>query len=106
MEYLDFELEISSGVGQDYPIALIQSPAGEAHETMHFPFDKLALENQLLSLQNALLRSGGSYRQMLSPEEQTIRQFGQALFGALFQGDVRRYYEVSQHEALHQGKGL
>ena len=45
MEYLDFELEIGPGLGREYPVAVIRSPAGEARETMCFPFDELALEN-------------------------------------------------------------
>jgi len=35
--YLDFEVEIDHGLGCDYPLAVIRSPAGEARETMHFP---------------------------------------------------------------------
>jgi hypothetical protein len=65
MGYLDFELEIAAGSGREYPVAVVYSVAGEAHETMRFPFDELALENQLLALQNALLRSGGKRRQIL-----------------------------------------
>ena len=34
MEYLDFELEIGPGLGREYPVAVIRSPAGEARETM------------------------------------------------------------------------
>ena len=73
MDYLDFDLEIGPGIGQEYPVAVIRSPAGEARETMHFPFDALALENRLKDLQIALLRSGGSRRQALSPEEQNVQ---------------------------------
>jgi sugar lactone lactonase YvrE len=106
LDYLDFELAIGSGSGREYPIAVVRSAAGEAHETMHFPFDELALENQLLSLQNALLRSGGKRRQILSPGEQTVQNFGRALFEALFTGEVRSHYAVSRREAAQQGKGL
>ena len=58
MEYLDFELEIDAGSGLDYPVR-VDSPAGQARATMHFPYDSLALENHLLTLQNALLRHAG-----------------------------------------------
>ncbi len=58
-DYLDFELEIGTGSGRVYPVAVVRSAAGEAREMMQFPYDDLALENQLLTLQNALLRSGG-----------------------------------------------
>ena len=42
MDYLDFELEIGPGSGREYPIAVIDSPAGEARETLHFPYGALA----------------------------------------------------------------
>jgi len=106
LDYLDFELAIGSGSGREYPIAVVRSAAGEARETMHFPFDELTLENQLLSLQNALLRSGGKRRQILSPGEQKVQNFGRALFEALFTGEVRSHYAVCRREAAQQGKGL
>src|SRR3989442_2384233 len=104
-EYIDFDLEIGLGSRRKYPV-VVRSAAGEACEIMHFPFDELTLKTQLLALQNALLRSGGKRRLTLSPEEQTIRNFGRALFDALFTGEVRRRYVVSQLAATHQDKGL
>ena len=106
MNYLDFELEIGAGSGREYPVAVVRSPAGEARETMHFPFDALELENRLQALQIALLRSGGRRRRVLTPEQQAVRDFGQALFDALLTGEVRGRYDVSQHKAAHGGAGL
>ena len=106
MNYLDFELEIGTGSGREYPVAVIRSEGGEAREIMRFPFDDLALESQLKDLQIALLRSGGKRRQIFSPEEQTVQNFGRVLFNALFTGEIRTRYEVSQLAAFHQGKGL
>ncbi len=105
-KYSDFELEISPGIGRDYPVALIHSPAGEVHETMHFPFDDLVLENALKDIQIALLQSSGGKRQILSHEEQTVRDFGQKLFDTLINGELRSLYNVSLREAERQGKGL
>jgi formylglycine-generating enzyme required for sulfatase activity len=104
--YLDFELEIGLGRGREYPVTVHDSPAGEARATMHFPFDELALNNCLLTLQNALLRSGGEPRRTLSREEQGVRDFGRDLFEALFAPDVRSCYDVSLREAAQQRKGL
>src|SRR5260221_9793945 len=73
---------------------------------MHFPFDELALENRLLALQNALLRSGGNQRLILSSEEQAVQNFGRALFDALFTGEVRTRYAISQLAAANLDKGL
>lgn len=106
VSYLDFEMEIAPGQGREYPVAVVKSPAGEARETMKFPFDELALENRLNALQIALLRSGGSRRQVLSPEEHAIQSFGRELFNALVTGEARSRYDVSVGAARQQGKGL
>lgn len=106
MSYLDFELEIAAGSGREYPVTVVRKAGGEIHETLVFPFDELALENQLLALQNALLRSGGKRRQALVTEGQAVQNFGRALFDALFIGEVRNQYTMSQREAFSQGKGL
>ena len=106
MEYLDFVLEVGTGSGREYPLHVVSSPAGEARETMHFPLDQLALENRLQKLQIALLRSGGKQRKALSEEELAVRDFGQQLFDALINGEVRSRYDVSCQEAKQQKKGL
>ncbi len=106
MDYLDFELEIEVGTGREYPVRVINSPAGQARETMHFPFGELELQNKLQALQIALLRSGGQRRQSLSPEQQTVQDFGRALFDALLTGEVRTLYNDSLRTATLQGRGL
>ncbi|MCI0691139.1 SUMF1/EgtB/PvdO family nonheme iron enzyme [candidate division KSB1 bacterium] len=106
MNYLDFEIEISPGTAREYPVAIVRSPAGEARETMKFPFDELALKDRLQNLQIALLRSGGKRRSFLSPEEQMVQEFGQALFNSLLVGELRSRYDVSQREAAQKGLGL
>ncbi len=106
MEYLDFELEIQLGSGRDYPVVVLHSPAGEAHAVMHFPFDQLALESRLDKLQIALLRSGGARRSVLSDEEKAVQDFGQALFEAVFTGEVRNRYDVSCERAVQKEQGL
>ena len=106
MKYLDFDIEIGKGQGREYPVAVVASPGGEGRETMRFPYDELQLENRLLHLQNALLRSGGKQRKSLSPQEQTIQTFGQDLFKALLTGELLSLYRVSRREAEQQNKGL
>jgi len=105
-DYLDFELEIGPGSGREYPVAVVRSPAGEARETMRFPFDELTLENRLDKLQIALLRSGGKRRRAPSAEEKVVQDFGRDLFDTLLSGEVRSRYDVSQREAAGRGKGL
>src|SRR5215211_3377330 len=97
MDYLDFNLEIGQGGPETYPVS-VDSPGGQAEQEMHFPFGDSELENKLLALENALLRSGGSHRG-ISPQEQTVRDFGESLFKAILTGDVKTRYEVSLREA-------
>jgi len=106
LEYLDFELEISHGSGQEYPVALLHSPAGEARETMHFPFSNQELEEQLHALEKALLSSGKKPWRKPTREQRGVQSFGQALFDALLVGEVRSCYNISQGKAREQGKGL
>ena len=106
MDYLDFELEIGVGDGLEYPVAVLRSPAGEARERAEFPFGELELENRLQALQIALLRTGGSLRQVLTPGEHAVQAFGHALFDTLLCREVRSRYDVSLREAAAQGKGL
>jgi len=105
-DYLDFELEIGSGSGGEYPVTVLRSPAGEAREIMHFPFGDLELENQLLTLRNALLSPGKKLRRVLSQEQQAVQDFGQTLFEALLVGEIRSRYDVSQQAAREEDKGL
>jgi len=73
---------------------------------MRFPYDELTLENRLQSLHIALLRSGGTRRQVFSSEERVVQEFGRDLFEALLCGEARSRYDVSYREARQQGKGL
>ncbi len=95
MKYLDFDLEIGSGSGREYPVAVVRSPAGEAHATMRFPYDDAVLTERLGAVQEALLGSGQQRHQAA----QAVQDFGQGLFEALFTGDVRSCYDMSQREA-------
>jgi Tol biopolymer transport system component len=104
--YLDFVLEIGSGEGRAYPVAVLASPGGEARGTLLFPYDEPALESRLKDLQIALLRSGGPYRRLPAREERAVQEFGRDLFEALFKGEVLSRYDVSLGEAARQGQGL
>jgi ABC-type branched-subunit amino acid transport system substrate-binding protein len=94
----DFDIEIRSKGGLDYEV-IARSPTGEGRATMRFPFDEIALKMRLLSIENALLRSGGTRRRLDSPDEQTVEDFGRELFDALISGEVRSRYDASITEA-------
>lgn len=106
LDYLDFELEIGQPTGQEYPLTVLRSPAGEARAILIWPFGELALENRLKDLQFALLSSGGVRRTVLTPAETAVQRFGAELFDLLFTGEVRNRYDVSQERVHHQEKGL
>jgi hypothetical protein len=107
MDYLDFDLTVEPAAGGGYDVAVVGSPAGEARTQMAFPYDRLALQNKIQSLQIAMLRSGGTRRAATSAEdEQSVRQLGQDLFGALFSGDVGSRLDLSRNIAKSQGKGV
>jgi hypothetical protein len=106
MDHLDFEIEIDLTSGREYPVSVIHSPGGEAHATMRFPFDELALENRLQALQIALLSSGRGRRRVVPAEETTVREFGATLHRALFAGEIRSLLDVSRNEASNRGAGL
>src|SRR5690348_8748628 len=105
MDYLNFDLEIQPASGGLHPV-VAHSNAGTRRAMMHFPYDGPALENALLRVQNALLRSAVLRRQVLSPEAQAVQDFGQHLFSALMTGEVLHLYDVSGTLADQQRKGL
>lgn len=106
IEYLDFELEIGRCDGRTYPLAVLQSPAGNLRSQFNFTLSELELNNRILALQNALLRSGGQQRKVLRRDEETVRTFGHELFSILFQDDVRSLFFENKRLAIGQGKYL
>ncbi len=106
MQYQDFDLSLSAAPEGGYRITVLQSPAGEAQETVPFPFDTQALELQLARLENALLKSSRSSRRIPTPEEQAVQTFGQALFDFLLHGEIGRRYEASSALCRQAGHGL
>lgn len=98
MEYIDFELRISSGIGRAYPVSLINSPVGVAQETMHFPYDGQELQRQLRQLRLAVRHAGTDG----TSKPKRIQQFGRQLFTSLIQGEIDTLYRASWDEALDQ----
>jgi hypothetical protein len=105
MDYHDFEVKLRSTGGQDYEID-VRSPSGERTSSVRFPFDHLALESRLQALEIALLKSGGTRRDIKFKEEETVEDFGRALFDMMLGGEVRDLYRRSRQKALDDGKGL
>jgi CHAT domain len=106
LDYLDFEIEIAPGIGGDYTVSVLRSPAGEASASIRFALNGLALENRLQALQIALLRSGGTWRRINTSENEAVRRFGEELWTSLFAGDVLGRLETSRNLARQREMGL
>jgi hypothetical protein len=106
--FLDFEIdiEVKDAQNQEYTVAVLRSPSGEAREVMKFPFSAAELESRLKDIQIALLRSSGERRLALSAEAKVVQEFGRLLFAALMTGEVRNCYAQSQILARNDDKGL
>lgn len=101
MRYLDFDLEIDPGNGGVYAVTT-RSLAGEGRGTIRFPFDEHSLGERRKDLQIALLQSLISARQVLSPEQQVVQDFGKQLFETLMVGNIRSRYDVCRQKAASE----
>ena len=105
IEYLEFQIQIEQGRDGEYPVT-VTSAAGHAQEIMRLPFDPQALESEIEALHAALRPAEGGRRKKESRPEQEAQAFGQALFDALFRGEVRVLYNSSRYQAAEEGKLL
>jgi GNAT superfamily N-acetyltransferase len=104
MQYDNFDLEIEPAVGEGYALSA-RSPEGECRGVLQLPFDEQSLENQLLTLENAVLRSAVTTRRAESPPLATVRDFGQRLFNAVFEGRIRSLFDRTVAKADESGRG-
>ena len=105
-DYVDFGLEIDQTDEPRKYTVISRSPEGETREEMRFPYDEWELKDKLRDLEVALLRSGGTRRNISAPEDRTARDLGRALFETLLVGEVRARYEANMREAKRQNRGL
>jgi hypothetical protein len=105
VEYLDFEVSVIT-VKRGVYRASVRSAAGEDSAPFKMPYKADQLEKQLLVVENAILRSGLSGRQALSPQSKEIRDFGQKLFEALLPGDLQGLFRTTRALAREAGTGV
>ncbi len=105
MQYLNLDLKIQPASGGLYAVTA-HSDVGDGQMLVRFPFDSAMLENILLRVQNALLRAAAPRRQVLSPEDQAVQEFGRRLFETVLAGEVLRLYDASGALADRQRRGL
>ena len=102
-QYFDFDILIE-GSQDNFRARIISSPAGKASGDFVVPFDKKDLEILLLRLGRP---RSSSTRRIESPEMESVRIYGEKLFGALFGNDEMRIcYRSSLTLARQQNRGL
>lgn len=101
-EYVDFDLELSSGADGGYVARVVFSPRGEANAAVTIPYQGAELENVILKLG----RTRAGVRSLSSPQARLARSFGERLFDAVFAGEVGTLFQRSLDEAGDNGAGL
>ena len=107
-QYLDFEIHIAPGSGQDYPVVVLKSPAGETTGILRLPFDPAQLASQLQGIETAVRDSAFPVRGIAMGESQkaSVKDFGTQLFEALFVDQIQAKFRMSQDRARLEDKGL
>lgn len=114
-EYLDFELQILRSSAGRYTVQVLRSPeAGEPEAEIELPLEGEALGARLEELEDALYissetrgeRSTEEPPSSTTPPAQTIRDFGEELFRAVFRDEIQSAYRISLNNARNQNKGL
>lgn len=103
--YLDFGLDISDIDGQTFTVT-VRSAIGEAREVTSFPYDDAELENQLLRLENVILRSTDLHRANQPLQHNVVESFGRALFDFILPGETRSLYNECLREATNRHRGV
>jgi tetratricopeptide (TPR) repeat protein len=100
---LELKIEPSAEPGV-YAVTVVRSPAGEATGSLRF--DVAGLLARRAELQSTVLASTVTARRALSVVERPVREVGEALFRALFNGPVYGRYTASAAAAAQQEEPL
>jgi len=96
----DFDLEISPADNDGrYPVAVLNSPSGQARAALDFPWKPAELAARLEALEDAVLDGGAA-------AGQDARTLGSQLFDALLAGEARTVYDRSRQAVADSGEGL
>ena len=99
--YSDFDLLIQRAA-EGYRAQVLTSPAGQAATSFTLPFSELELENFLLRVG----RPRRGTRRIDSPEVGAAKSFGERLFSAVFNGEVRGCLRSSLDDVARNNAGL
>lgn len=103
--YLPLDISIDRE-GDHYRVHVLRSAAGEGISEITLPFTDTELENLILKVINAQRRGFRKVRGSDSPELAAAKEFGERLFGAVFQGDIYACLRATLDEARQQGGGV
>ncbi|HSN75243.1 MAG TPA: hypothetical protein VL334_09165 [Anaerolineae bacterium] len=99
LSYLDFDLHIER-TGALYQTRVVNSPSGQAFGEFALPFSDLEIENLVLRMGRS---AGTGTRRVDSSEMAAVRTFGDRLFAAVFNSQVRDVFRSSLALAGQQG---
>ncbi len=100
LTYLNLELAIDAAANGQYRVRVLRSPAGEAEVPLQFPWPLNHLPTWLSQVQTLVLSPPQFKR------EQQLQQWGEALFAALFNGEVAARLTASKAVARASNQGL
>lgn len=100
--YYNFDILIERSTDK-YRARVIDSPVGTACSEFDPPLSDLELENYILRMGQT---RQGTRLPFESSELKAIKQCGESLFDAIFNGDVYTCYVMSWEMAREQGRGL
>ena len=104
MTVIEVAIELGGAPGV-FRVEVVESPAGEASETVELDADSLLARRG--QLQQAVLASAVPSRRVLPETERTVREVGQMLFtGLLGTGEVAGRYRASAAIAAEREQGL
>jgi tetratricopeptide (TPR) repeat protein len=98
--YQNLDLEIGPAGPDGYPVAILNSPGGQARGRLALPEDLARFDQALAALQQAILETPGE------PAKQLAQEVGAALFQALFHDELLSLYDVSVSLAREAEQGL
>ncbi|MGZ6832711.1 MAG: CHAT domain-containing protein, partial [Mycobacteriaceae bacterium] len=99
----NLEVEINSGAGGAYRVAVRSDAAGDTQATpTRFPFDEQMLARRLEAVEFALVRSAATVRRLAPPDEQPVQEFGRQLFEFLFPAEVREHLNAVRRQAAQE----
>jgi tetratricopeptide (TPR) repeat protein len=103
--YNNFDLHISARADGKYDICA-RSSEGECREQIEFPFDNQMIEIYKTKLELAIAKSSVRSRRIHTPDEQHVKDFGQALFKSIFADSLGRRFYAAREKSVRESGGL